>query len=73
MRGWLRGGLDVRLQEFSFLGTGSQVPVSVFPYTRVEMHAHSFLPRSREHTGVRDLTPEAFVSLPWWEFVSIPF
>lgn len=63
MRGWLRGGLDVRLQELSLVGTGSQVPVSMFPYTRVEMHAHSFLPCPREHTGARDLTPEAFVSL----------
>lgn len=63
MRGWLRGGLDVRLRELSLLGTGSQVPVSMFPYTRVEMHAHSFLPHSREYTGARDLTPAAFVSL----------
>lgn len=49
--------LDIGLQELSLLGTGSQVPVSMFPYTRVEMHAHSFLLRSREHIGVMDLTP----------------
>lgn len=62
MRGLLRGRLVSDCRNF-LLGTGSWVPVSVFPYTRVEMHAHSFLPRSRKHTGVRGLTPEAFVSL----------